>query len=48
MDQVDYACTIDCPNGLDDETMMMDYVIAGECELCYLDTYLHETLREKM
>lgn len=48
MDQIDYACTIDCPDSLDDEKMLMEYVIAGDCELCYLDTFLHETLRNSL
>ncbi len=43
MDQIDYACGIDCPEGLDDEQMLMQFVIAGDCEMCYLDTYLRET-----
>lgn len=47
MAQIDYACTIDCPNSLDEEQMLMEHVIAGDCELCYLDTFLHETFRDK-
>ena len=27
MEQIDYACGIDCPDGADDEQMLMDYII---------------------
>ena len=47
MEQIDYACGIDCPDGADDEQMLMDYTIRDDCELCYLDTYLKETFRNK-
>ena len=47
MEQIDYACGIDCPDGADDEQMLMDYIIRDDCELCYLDTYLKETFRNK-
>lgn len=47
MDQIDYACGINCPEGVDDEQMMKDYVVNDDHELYYLDTYLRETLRQK-
>ncbi len=47
MEQMDYANGIDCPNDLDDDAMLMTYVIAGDCELCYLDAYLRETFAPK-
>jgi hypothetical protein len=43
MEQIDYACGINCPEGMDDEQMLMEHVIREDCELCYLDTYLRET-----
>lgn len=42
MNEMDYACGIDCPEGYDDERMLMEFVIDGDCELCYLDSYLKE------
>lgn len=47
MEQIDYACGINCPEGADDEQMLMEYVIHDDCELCYLDTYLKETFGNK-
>ncbi len=47
MEQLDYECGIDCPEGLDDSQMLMDYVIAGDCELCFLDAWLGDTLRQE-
>lgn len=43
MEQLDYACGINCPDGVPDEQMLMDYVINNDCELCYLDAYLTDT-----
>ncbi|HIZ15371.1 MAG TPA: hypothetical protein H9816_05630 [Candidatus Tidjanibacter faecipullorum] len=47
MEDIDYACGIDCPEDLDDEAMLMTYVIGDDCELCYLDTFLRETFAPK-
>lgn len=46
MDQIDYAEGICCPDDFEDEQALMEFVIREDCELCYLDTYLRETLRE--
>ena len=43
MEQIDYACGINCPEGISDEQMLMDFVIDNDCELCYLDAYLKDT-----
>ena len=43
MDNIDYACGINCPEHYDDEQMLMEFVVNNDCELCYLDTYLRET-----
>ena len=47
MEQIDYACGINCPEGMDDEQMLMEHVIREDCELCYLDTYLRETFGQQ-
>ena len=41
MEQIDYACGIDCPDGADDEQMLMDYIIRDDCELL-LPRYVFE------
>lgn len=45
MGNIDYSKGIDCPDNCDDEQALMDYVVAGDCELCYLDAYLGETFK---
>ncbi len=47
MSDIDYACGINCPDGYDDEQMLMEFVIDNDCELCYLDTYLKESFAGK-
>lgn len=47
MEQIDYANGIDCPDDLDDDAMLMNYVIGDDCELCYLDAYLRETFAKR-
>lgn len=47
MSDIDYACGINCPDGYDDEQMLMEFVIDNDCELCYLDSYLRETFAGK-
>ncbi len=44
MDKIDYAEGINCPDEYDDEQMLMEFVIQDDCELCYLDSFMKETL----
>ncbi len=44
MDNIDYAEGINCPENYDDEQMLHEFVIQDDHELCYLDSYLKETL----
>lgn len=44
MDKIDYEEGICCPEDYDDEKALMEFVIREDCELCYLDTFLKETL----
>lgn len=45
MTEIDYAHGIDCPDDCDDEQMLMEFVISGDCELCYLDTFMKDTFQ---
>jgi hypothetical protein len=47
MEQIDYACGIDCPNHYDDDQMLREFVITDDHELMFLNTYLHETFAGK-
>mgnify|MGYP003623424396 CR=1 FL=1 len=46
MEQINYDEGICCPDDYDDDKALMEFVIREDCELCYLDTFLRETLGE--
>lgn len=47
MNEIDYACGIDCPDHYNDEQMLNEFVVCEDCELLYLDSFLTETFGTK-